>query len=193
MLNNPEVIAAINAFTVPVNPISPDMTLPDKPIFEPAQQYLESYPFGRTNFAWYMIADPHAQSILGCDQEVLGRLTAGKEPFDIPHFFTVLEGEVALRLPGRGGLSIVIDQLTRKAMFGACVCFNRDSYGLTAQCIEDSVLLKTDNAVLKKLMDDDLMLGYRLQARISEIYFNRYNETMKKLQSIVMNIPLEAD
>ncbi len=108
------------------------------------------------------------------------------------HFFTVLEGEVALRLPGKGGFSIVIDQLRRKAMFGACVCFNSDSYSLTAQCIEDSELLKTENAVLKKLMDDDLMLGYRLQARISEIYFNRYNETMKKLQSIVMNIPLEA-
>ena len=67
------------------------------------------------------------------------------------HFFTVLEGEVALRLPGRGGFSIVIDQLTRKAMFGACVCFNRDSYALTAQCVEDSVLLKTQNAALKKL------------------------------------------
>ena len=109
------------------------------------------------------------------------------------YFFTVLEGEVTLRLPGRGDFSIVIDQLTRKAMFGACVCFNRDSYALTAQCVEDSELLKTENAALKKLMDEDSMLGYRLQTRISEIYFNRYNETMKKLQSIVMNIPLEAD
>jgi CRP-like cAMP-binding protein len=108
------------------------------------------------------------------------------------HFFTVLEGEVALRLPGRGNFSIAIDQLTRKAMFGACVCFNRDSYALTAQCVEDSVLLKTENAALKKLMDEDLLLGYRLQTRISEVYFNRYNDTMKKLQSIVMNIPLEA-
>lgn len=109
------------------------------------------------------------------------------------HFFTVLEGEVALRLPGRGNFSITIDQLTRKAMFGACMCFNRDSYALTAQCVEDSVLLKTENAVLKRLMDEDLTMGYRLQTRISEVYFNRYNEAMKKLQSIVMNIPLEVD
>ena len=110
------------------------------------------------------------------------------------HFYTVLEGEVALRLPGKGGFSILIDQLTRlKAMFGACVCFDRDSYALTAQCVEDSELLKTKNAALKKLMDEDPVMGYRLQTRISEIYFNRYNETMKKLQSIVMNIPLEVD
>ena len=41
-------------------------------------------------------------------------------------------------------------------------------------------------------MDEDLMMGYALQTRISEIYFNRYIETMKKLQAIVMNIPIES-
>lgn len=108
------------------------------------------------------------------------------------HLFTILKGEVALRLPGKGGISLVIDQLTKGAMFGSCVCFNRDSYALTAQCTEDSELLKIESAVLKGLMDEDLMMGYGLQTRISEIYFNRYTETMKKLQAIVMNIPVEA-
>ena len=54
-----------------------------------------------------------------------------------------------------------------------------------------SYLIGTDRGSL--LIDEDLVMGYRLQTRISEIYFNRYNETMKKLQSIVMNIPLEVD
>jgi CRP-like cAMP-binding protein len=108
------------------------------------------------------------------------------------HFFTLLKGEVALRLPGKGGVSIVIDQLTKGAMFGSCVCFNRDSYSLTAQCSEDTELLRTKSSVLKSLMDSDPRMGYSLQTRISEIYFNRYNETMKKLQAIVMNIPIEA-
>jgi len=35
------------------------------------------------------------------------------------------------------------------------------------------------------------MMGYTLQTQISRIYFNRYIQTMKKLQSIVMNLPLE--
>jgi len=30
------------------------------------------------------------------------------------------------------------------------------------------------------------------QTRISEIYFSRYIETIKKLQAIVMNIPIET-
>ena len=109
------------------------------------------------------------------------------------HFYSVLKGEVALRLPGKGGVNIVIDQLGEGAMFGSCVCFARDSYALTAQCTEDSELLKIDSAILKSLMDEDLVMGYGVQTRISEIYFNRYIETMKKLQAIVMNIPIESE
>ncbi len=109
------------------------------------------------------------------------------------HFFTILDGEVTLRLPGKGRTSIAIDQLAKGAMFGSCVCFYRDSYELTAQCTVDSELLKFQSAALKELMDDDLKMGYALQTRISEVYFNRYVETMKKLQAIVMNVPIELD
>lgn len=107
------------------------------------------------------------------------------------YFFVVLEGEVTLRMPGKGGVSVVIDQLGKGAMFGSCVCFNRDSYALTAQCTTDSQLLRVKSAVLRDLMDRDLVMGYALQTRISQIYFTRYLETMKKLQAIVMNIPIE--
>lgn len=41
-------------------------------------------------------------------------------------------------------------------------------------------------------MDQDLVMGYTIQTQISRIYFQRYIETMNKLQSIVMNLPLEA-
>jgi CRP-like cAMP-binding protein len=108
------------------------------------------------------------------------------------HFYTLLDGEVVLRLPGNNDVSIIIDQLGAGAMFGSCVCFYRDSYALTAQCTRDSELLKTKSSVLKHMMDDDLVMGYGLQTRISEVYFNRYIETMNKLQSIVMNIPMES-
>jgi CRP-like cAMP-binding protein len=108
------------------------------------------------------------------------------------HLFTILKGEVALLLPGKDDVSIVIDQLSKGTMFGSCVCFHMDTYMLTAQCTQDSELLKIRSSALKTLMDNDLMMGYSLQTRISAIYFNRYLETMKKLQAIVMNIPVEA-
>lgn len=112
------------------------------------------------------------------------------EPAD--HLYTVLEGQVALRLPGKGGTSVLIDQLSKGGTFGSCVCFHGGKYALTAQCTTSSQLLMTRASVLKSLMDDDLMMGYAIQARISEVYFNRYLETMEKLQAIVMNIPIES-
>jgi CRP-like cAMP-binding protein len=108
------------------------------------------------------------------------------------YFFVVLEGQVSLRLPGKAGVSIQIDELTAGAMFGSCVCFNLVDYSLTAQCTKDSRLLKIESATLKELMDTDLVMGYAIQTQISRVYFNRYIETMRKLQSIVMNLPLES-
>ena len=90
-------------------------------------------------------------------------------------------------------MSIVIDQLGKGDMFGSCACFDRDTYALTAQCSRDSTLLKVESDVLKSLMDEDARMGYAMQSRLSAIYFNRYVETMQKLQAIVMNIPIEPE
>jgi CRP-like cAMP-binding protein len=108
-------------------------------------------------------------------------------------FYVVLSGGVALRLPGKGGIKILIDQLTEGTMFGSCVCLDLDAYVCTAQCTKDSELLKIRTATLKALLDDDPRMGYAIQSRISQIYFKRYLETMKKLQAIVMNIPIESE
>jgi CRP-like cAMP-binding protein len=108
------------------------------------------------------------------------------------HFFVVLSGQVSLRMPGKAGVSIQIDEALPGDMFGSCVCFGLVNYALTAQCTLDSQLLKIEAAVLKELMDEDLMMGYVIQTQISAIYFARYVETMKKLQAIFMNLPIET-
>lgn len=108
------------------------------------------------------------------------------------HLFVLLHGQVVLRLPGRGGISLIIEQLSEGAMFGSCVCIDLDAYYLTAQCLTDVELLRVEAALLRRLMEDDLPMGFALQRQISKIYFKRYVETMKKLQSIVMSLPLEG-
>ena len=122
---------------------------------------------------------------------------AGETVYDMgakaEHFFIVLDGQVSLRMPGKGGVSIGIDEVRKGAVFGSCVCFDLPNYSLTAQCTQDARLLKIESVTLKKLMDEDLLTGYSIQTQISRIYFARYIETMKKLQAIVMNLPVEAD
>jgi CRP-like cAMP-binding protein len=108
------------------------------------------------------------------------------------YLYAVLEGQVALRLPREGGVSIHIEELTEGALFGSCVCFSLEEYALMAQCTEDAKLLKIHAQTLKEVMDQDLTMGYAIQSHISQVYFKRYLETMKKLQAIVQAIPLEA-
>jgi CRP-like cAMP-binding protein len=108
------------------------------------------------------------------------------------YIYVVLEGEVTLWLPGKGGVSVPVDQVTPGVMFGACKCFDIETYSTTAQCTHESRILKIDALALRDLMDDDHRMGSVLQRRMSGVYFKRYVETMRKLQSIVMNLPVEV-
>jgi CRP-like cAMP-binding protein len=108
------------------------------------------------------------------------------------YFFVVLDGEVTLRLPTQGGLSLVIDQMGKGDIFGGPLGQKRRSYALSAQCTRNAKLLKIDISVMKKLMEKDMRMGLHLQRHVANAYFNRYIDTMKKLQAIVMNIPVEA-
>lgn len=114
----------------------------------------------------------------------------GKTADDI---YVVLTGEVSLRLPGKDGITIPIDVATPGVMFGACQCFDSQTYAVTAQCVRDSRLMKLAASALRRLMDDDLLMGYVIQRHISHIYFERYLETMKKLQAIVLNLPIDVE
>jgi len=108
--------------------------------------------------------------------------------------YVLLSGQVTLQLPGKAGVSILIDQLDeRGTMLGSSLSFRIGSYATTAQCMEDAELLREKTSVLKRLLDDDPRMGYAIQSKISEIYFRRYLEAMRKLQAIVMNIPLDRD
>jgi CRP-like cAMP-binding protein len=108
------------------------------------------------------------------------------------YFFIVLDGEVTLRLPTQGGLSLVIDQMGRGEIFGGPLGQKRRAYATSAQCTQKAKLLKINISVMKSLMEKDMRMGLHLQRHVANAYFNRYIDTMKKLQAIVMNIPVEA-
>jgi CRP-like cAMP-binding protein len=132
------------------------------------------------------------------DKAEVIKLEAGRSVYqrgDRAEFlYVVLSGEVALRLPGRDGINILVDQLTKPgSMFGACISPSIDTCVLTAQCEQNTELLKIEKSALKQLLEEDPRMGYAIQSRIAEIYFNRYVEAMRKLQAIVMNIPIQSD
>jgi hypothetical protein len=42
-------------------------------------------------------------------------------------------------------------------------------------------------------MDEDVKMGYALQTQISALYFRRYIDTARKLESIAMSLPIQSD
>jgi CRP-like cAMP-binding protein len=138
---------------------------------------------------------PDQVDVLSNTAEMIS-LSSGQEVYQkgepATFVFIVLKGQVTLRLPGKGSVSILIDELTEGDIFGSCVSFALDSYTLTAQCTEDCELLRIHASVLKDLLDQDPRMGYAIQSKISEIYFRRYVEATNKLQAVIMNIPLQS-
>ena len=47
--------------------------------------------------------------------------------------------------------------------------------------------------MMKRLMEEDLVMGYAIQTRISRVYFQRYIDAMRMLQGIVQTIPLQPE
>jgi len=124
-------------------------------------------------------------------------LTAGQTVFKrgekAEFLYAVLDGQVSLRLPREHGVSLNIEDLTQGALFGTCMCFELSEYSLNAVCSVDSRLLKVNAETLKRVMVEDLTVGYPMQRMISRTYFKRYLDTMKKLQTIAESIPLSAE
>jgi CRP-like cAMP-binding protein len=67
------------------------------------------------------------------------------------NLYVVLTGRIALSLPGRGDISVLVDQLGTGEIFGSWVCLDLAEHTVTAQCVEDSELLRIEASVLKRL------------------------------------------
>ena len=109
------------------------------------------------------------------------------------YLYAVLDGLVSLELPREGGVRLQIEDLRTGALFGSCICFDIDTYTLTASCAQDSKILKISAERLKKVMDEDPITGYHVQRMVSRTYFKRYLDTMMKLQNIAEAMDLKAD
>ena len=104
-------------------------------------------------------------------------------------FFLVREGQIALRST-TGPFTLHVDDVLPGEIFGTCLCLDRTTYALHAVCVQKSKLLRIRTETLKKILDEDLILGYAVQRYISSVYFRRYLEAITQIQSVVNALPL---
>jgi CRP-like cAMP-binding protein len=107
------------------------------------------------------------------------------------HLFILLKGSVQLRRPTQGGLSFLVEDVPEGSFFGVSSLMGRERYVLNAECVEDSEVLKVEVDVLRRILDENPVVGYATQAWISQIFFKRYLDAMERLQAVVQAIPTD--
>jgi signal-transduction protein with cAMP-binding, CBS, and nucleotidyltransferase domain len=107
------------------------------------------------------------------------------------HLFVLLRGRVELRRPMKGGASLLVDDIVEGGIFGVSSLVETERYLLYAECVEDSEVLKVEGGVLRQILNENPAVGYRIQKRISQIFFKRYVEAMERLQSVAQAVPLK--
>ena len=124
----------------------------------------------------------------------VAKLKAGDKVYSegIPasHLFVLLKGRVELRRLTSEGPSFLVEDLIEGALFGVSALVGTDRFLLNAECVEDSEVLKIEGKVLRQILDENPVVGYATQRRISQIFFKRYVDTMERLRTVVQAIPL---
>jgi CRP-like cAMP-binding protein len=106
------------------------------------------------------------------------------------HLFVLLEGRVELRRPMREGPGFLVEDLAEGGLFGVSALMGTDRFLLNAECVEDSEVLKIEGQVLRQILNENPVVGYATQRRISEIFFKRYLAAMERLQAVVQVTPV---
>ena len=106
------------------------------------------------------------------------------------HLFVLLKGRVELRRPTKGGPSLLIEDLLPGSIFGVSCLTGTERYLLNAECVEDSEVLKVEGGELRQILDQNPLVGYALQRRVSQIFFKRYVYAMERLETIMQAMPL---
>jgi len=99
------------------------------------------------------------------------------------HFFVLLKGRVELRRPTKGGLGLPVEDLLKGSIFGVSCLTGTERYLLNAECMEDSEVLKVEGLVLRQILDQNPVVGYAIQRRVSQIFFRRYVYAMERLEN----------
>jgi CRP-like cAMP-binding protein len=107
------------------------------------------------------------------------------------HLFLLLKGRVELRRPTRGGQGLLVDDLVQGSLFGVSSLTGIDRYLLDAVCVEDSEVLKVESKLLGHVLDENPVVGYALQKRVSAIFFKRYVQAMERLQTVAQALPVQ--
>ena len=105
------------------------------------------------------------------------------------HIYVLVEGRIRLWMPASSGeFSLVIGHIQRGELFGLSPLIGSKRYTTTARCAVPGEILAIEAAPLQTLLEENAELGFHFLRGVSEAYFARYIESLKRFQSILDHI-----
>ena len=102
------------------------------------------------------------------------------------HFFTVIEGQVNLKLASTDRTSgIVVARLTAGHILGLSPLLGFERFTTTAICAEPTSVLAVEVAPFRRLLQDNAAVGLSVMNVVARAYFSRYIETLQRIQGVL--------
>jgi len=107
------------------------------------------------------------------------------------HVFQVLEGNLFLQLPGQlPEFNIVVSRVEKGELFGLSPLLASERYTATARCTTPCDVLAIEAGALRRVLQENPVVGHHIMTRVADIYFGRYIAVVKNLQSVLSQIPM---
>lgn len=105
------------------------------------------------------------------------------------HIYVLVEGRIRLWMPASSGeFSLVIGHIQRGELFGLSPLIGSGRYTTTARCAVPSEILAIEASPLKSLLEENTHMGFHFLKEVSQAYFARYIESLKRFQGILDHI-----
>ncbi len=101
--------------------------------------------------------------------------------------YLLLDGLVALRFRGKEeAFSAGLVRIEKNDLIGAGALLGSPRYVSQAYCVKKSTVLGIDGKKLREILEEDRIVGFDVVMKIADLYFERYINVMRKVQSIFM-------
>jgi CRP-like cAMP-binding protein len=101
------------------------------------------------------------------------------------NIYILLNGLVVLRFPGKKeAFSAGLVRIEKNDLIGAGALLGSPRYLSEAHCVKKSTVLAIDGKKLREILEEDRIVGFDVVMKIADLYFERYVNIMKKIQSI---------
>lgn len=113
--------------------------------------------------------------------------------YDVPatHIFMLMKGLVYLRLPAQSAeFSMIVSKVEPPYLFGLAPLMGGHRYTVTADCAQDCEVLAIEAKPLQAMLQENPLVGNLIMSAVARAYSERYMEMLKRLQSILNQIPV---